>query len=93
MTDEFASRALAAAKKSLPVPRQLKPRVSPPRGFPNVFNMGQGARPMTLQEGEILGYDYNRMVVQFTMLDQSEVIQCAITTAAMDDLEKISCIS
>ena len=47
---------------------------------------------MTLQEGEILGYDYNRMVVQFTMLDQSEVIQCAITTAAMDDLEKISTV-
>jgi uncharacterized protein DUF1488 len=42
---------------------------------------------MTLQRGEMQGYDFNRMVVEFTMLNQGKVILCAISTAAMDDLE------
>ena len=42
---------------------------------------------MLLQRGEVQGYDFNRMVVEFTMLHQDKVIQCAISTAAMDDLE------
>ncbi|MGB7041567.1 MAG: DUF1488 family protein [Xanthobacteraceae bacterium] len=33
------------------------------------------------------GYDFNRMVVEFTMIAQGRVIPCAISTAAMDDLE------
>ena len=44
---------------------------------------------MLLQRGEVQGYDFNRMVVEFTMLDQDKVIYCAISTAAMDDLENI----
>ena len=42
---------------------------------------------MPLQRGEILGYDFNRMVVDSTMLNQSKTVRCAISTAAMDDLE------
>jgi hypothetical protein len=42
---------------------------------------------MPLRRGEVRGYDFNRMVVEFTMLNQDQVIQCAISTAAMDDLE------
>ena len=42
---------------------------------------------MPLQRGDVQGYDFNRMVVEFTMLNQSRVILCAISTAAMDDLE------
>jgi hypothetical protein len=42
---------------------------------------------MSLQQGEVQGYDSNRMVVEFTMLNQDKVIRCAISTAAMDDLE------
>ena len=42
---------------------------------------------MPLQPGDVQGYDFNRMVVEFTMLNQNKVIQCAISTAAMDDLE------
>lgn len=42
---------------------------------------------MPLQRGEVQGYDFNRMVIEFTMLNQDKVIQCAISTAAMDDLE------
>jgi hypothetical protein len=42
---------------------------------------------MPLQRGEILGFDFNRMVVEFTMLNQDKEVRCAISTAAMDDLE------
>ena len=42
---------------------------------------------MALQRGEVLGYDFDRMVVEFTMFYQSKTVQCAISTAAMDDLE------
>ena len=42
---------------------------------------------MPLQRGEVLGYDFNRMVVDFTMFNQGNVVRCAISTAAMDDLE------
>jgi hypothetical protein len=42
---------------------------------------------MPLQRGEVQGYDFNRMIVEFTMLNQDKVVQCAISTAAMDDLE------
>jgi len=42
---------------------------------------------MPLQRGEVQGFDFNRMVVEFTMLNQDKVIQCAISTAAMYDLE------
>src|SRR5271166_1340347 len=40
-----------------------------------------------LQRGEVQGYDFNRSVVEFTMLNQGKVILCAISTAAMDDLD------
>ena len=42
---------------------------------------------MPLQRGEVQGYDFNRSVVEFTMLNQGKVILCAISSAAMDDLE------
>ena len=43
---------------------------------------------MPLKQGEVLGYDFNRMVVEFTMLDEGKVVPCAISTAALDDLEQ-----
>ena len=42
---------------------------------------------MPLQRGEVQGYDFNRSVVEFTMLNQGKVIMCAISTAAMDNIE------
>jgi Protein of unknown function (DUF1488) len=42
---------------------------------------------MPLQRGEVQGYDFDRMIVEFTMLNQGKVIMCAISTAAMDDIE------
>ena len=42
---------------------------------------------MPLMRGELQGYDVDRMVVQFTMVNQGRVIQCAISSAAMDAIE------
>ncbi len=42
---------------------------------------------MLLQRGEVRGYDFDRMAVEFTMLDQGKVIPCSVSTAAMDGLE------
>ena len=42
---------------------------------------------MPLQRGQVQGYDFNRSVVEFTMLNQGKVIQCTISTTAMDDIE------
>lgn len=42
---------------------------------------------MPLQQGEVKGYDFNRSIVEFTMLNDGNVILCAISTSAMDDLE------
>jgi hypothetical protein len=47
----------------------------------------QGEFAMPLQRNEVQGYDFNRMVIEFTMLNQGKVIRCAISTTAMDDLE------
>jgi hypothetical protein len=46
-----------------------------------------GEFAMPLRRGEAQGFNFDRMVVEFTMLNQDKVIQCAISTAAMDDLE------
>ena len=40
-----------------------------------------------LRRGAVLGFNFDRMVVEFTMLNRDKMIQCAISTAAMDDLE------
>ena len=42
---------------------------------------------MPLGRGEVHSYNIDRMVVEFTLLNQGKVILCAISTAAMDDLE------
>jgi hypothetical protein len=38
---------------------------------------------MPLQRGEVRGYDFNRMTVDFTMLNQGKVVLCSVSTAAM----------
>ena len=42
---------------------------------------------MSLERGEVHGYNIDRMAVEFTLLNQGRVVLCAISTAAMDDLE------
>jgi len=42
---------------------------------------------MTLTQGRFISYEYDRMVVLFSMLDGEKEIHCAISTSAMDDLD------
>ena len=43
---------------------------------------------MTLMRGQVLTYEFNRMVVMFTMPDGQTDVPCAISTTAMDDLDQ-----
>lgn len=43
---------------------------------------------MTLARGSIGGYEYDRMVLKFSMLDGAREVPCAISASAMDDLER-----
>lgn len=43
---------------------------------------------MALTQGVFQAYDYNRMVVLFTMMNDGAEVPCAVSTGAMDDLEK-----
>jgi hypothetical protein len=62
--------------------------------FHRSYNTAVGQLPshdrrlaMPLQQGEVQGYNFNRMAVEFTMVNQGKVVPCSISTAAMDDLE------
>jgi hypothetical protein len=37
---------------------------------------------MPLQRGEVQGYDFDRMTVAFTMLNQGKVIMCVLVSAS-----------
>ena len=43
---------------------------------------------MALARGSFGGYEFDRMVVLFSMVDGEKEIPCAVSTSAMDDLEK-----
>jgi hypothetical protein len=45
---------------------------------------------MTLARGNIGGYEFNRMVVLFSMMDGVREIPCAVSASAMDDIEHVS---
>ena len=42
---------------------------------------------MALTQGSFQEYDFNRMVVKFTMKNDQATVDCAISTDAMDQLE------
>jgi hypothetical protein len=44
--------------------------------------------PMTITQGEYQSFDYDRMIVRFTLVDGDVIVPCSISTAAMDDLER-----
>jgi Protein of unknown function (DUF1488) len=41
---------------------------------------------MPLIRGRILGYDANRMTFEFTMMHETRIVDCEISSTAMDDL-------
>ncbi|MBR0706285.1 MULTISPECIES: DUF1488 family protein [Bradyrhizobium] len=43
---------------------------------------------MTLTSGHYIGHEYDRMIVLFSMRDGGKEIPCAISTSAMDYLER-----
>ena len=43
---------------------------------------------MALTRGSLVGYEFDRMVVKFLMVDGQREVNCAVSTSAMDDLEK-----
>ena len=45
---------------------------------------------MTLMRGRFIGYEYDRMVVLFSMLDGEREVACAVSTSAMDELEGVA---
>jgi hypothetical protein len=44
---------------------------------------------MALIRGSFGGYEFDRMVVLFSMVDGQSEIPCAVSTSAMDHLEKL----
>lgn len=45
---------------------------------------------MTLTRGHFISYEYDRMVVLFSMLDGNKEIPCAVSISAMDDMEGVA---
>jgi hypothetical protein len=45
---------------------------------------------MTLARGTVRGFEFDRMVVLFSMMDGSKEVPCAVSTSAMDDLEHLT---
>ena len=43
---------------------------------------------MALTRGSFRGYEFDRMVVLFSMVDGQKEIPCSVSTSAMDELEK-----
>jgi hypothetical protein len=43
---------------------------------------------MTLARGSIEGYEFDRMVLKFSMMDGGRQVPCAVSASAMDDLER-----
>ncbi len=43
---------------------------------------------MTLQRGNVRGFEQDRMVMLFSMMDGTREVACAISSSAMDDLER-----
>jgi uncharacterized protein DUF1488 len=45
---------------------------------------------MALERGSFQSYEFDRMVVLFSMMDGVREVPCAISTSAMDELEHVA---
>jgi hypothetical protein len=43
---------------------------------------------MALNRGAIIGFEHDRMVMLFSMVDGDKEVRCAVSSSAMDDLER-----
>jgi hypothetical protein len=48
----------------------------------------QGTEKMTLERGSLRGFEHDRMVMLFSMMDGATEVSCAVSSSAMDDLER-----
>jgi hypothetical protein len=44
---------------------------------------------MTLARGNFGSFEYDRMVVRFSMMDGAREVPCAVSASAMDDLDQV----
>ena len=59
-------------------------------GADGIVAPSQEENPMTLARGNVGGYEYDRMVLLFSMMDGSKEIPCAVSASAMDDMEHVA---
>jgi Protein of unknown function (DUF1488) len=69
-------------KKIMAIPPETAHR----RPSPSIIGK-QRSSSMALTQGGFQAYDFNRMVVLFTMMNDKAEVPCAISTDAMDRLE------
>ena len=50
--------------------------------------MSGEAGQMTLERGSVKGFEHDRMVMLFSMMDGATEVACAVSSSAMDDLER-----
>ncbi len=43
---------------------------------------------MALSRGAVIGFEQDRMVMLFSMMDDDKEVRCAVSSSAMDDLER-----
>ena len=43
---------------------------------------------MSLQTGKVIGFEQDRGVMLFSMMDGTKEVACAVSSSAMDDLER-----
>jgi hypothetical protein len=43
---------------------------------------------MALDRGTVIGFEHDRMVMLFSMIDGDKEVRCAVSSSAMDDLER-----
>jgi hypothetical protein len=42
---------------------------------------------MLLTRGQMFGYDSDRMIFKFTMMNEARIVDCEISSVALDDLD------
>src|SRR5580692_11441811 len=74
-------------RRKIVSPRSLNSIRRLPRRNSKGSRSTEGVPDMALTRGDFGEYDFNRMVVLFTMKNDEANVACAISTDAMDQLE------
>jgi len=55
--------------------------------LPHPTRVSPAENAALLTRGQVLGYDAERMAFLFTMIDGASIVDCEISSAALDDLD------